>query len=213
MAKQWGFWLPDLQPQLPDCPVPIIEHELKRAAQEFLERTRAWVVVLPPIAVDAGTEEIEIDTFEDDQDLVRVSNVWYDGKRITITTSDALSASYGDNWQDHTGTPTAYLQDTPGIIRFYPVPSVAATSGIVVKAAVKPSESAAGLPDDIVVKYREAIAKGAKARLMLYSDKAWSNPDFGLKYETEFNSAVDKANSSAAASFGSSRMPARPKWC
>jgi hypothetical protein len=52
----WSAWLPDVVPHLPECPIPVIEHELRRAAQLFFEGSRAWRIYVPAIAVAANTE-------------------------------------------------------------------------------------------------------------------------------------------------------------
>jgi hypothetical protein len=208
----WSSWLPDLLPQLPDCPTILVEHEVRRAAQAFFEKTRAWHVTLAAVPVPAATSEVTIAPTDPEQSLVRVSQIWYDGKRLDPVTGDALAEHFGDDWQAHTGVPTAYTQETPAVIRLYPIPVDAALTGLVARVAVKPSETSTGLPDDLAVKFRDSLVTGAKGRLMMYVEKPWSNPKLGMKHESDFNAAIDKAHADAAVSFGKARIASRPKW-
>lgn len=212
MAKAWATWLPDLLPQLPDCPNIIVEHEVKRAAQTFFEKTRAWAVTLDSESVAAGDYEIVL-AASSGQEIVRVNQAWYDGVSLTPGSADYLANQTSDAWQLHQGTPTAFVQETPNVVRLYPIPVNNSTTGLVVRAAIKPSDSASGIPDELAAKYRDAIASGAKGRLMLYANKPWSNPELGMKHEGDFNATMAHANLDAATSSGRSRVSSTPRWC
>lgn len=209
----WSSWLPDLLPQLPECPGITVEHEVRRAAQRFFSGSRAWNVTLPAIPVEAAEDAVAIAPTDHEQDLVRVLQVWYDDNIIEATTGDVLASRFGDNWQNHIGAPIAYIQDSPGVLRLYPVPEARSESGLIARIAVAPSDVSAGIPDNLAIAYRDELAMGAKARLMLHANKPWSAPEFGLKNESDFIAAINRANSSAATSFGKSRIASRPRWC
>ena len=213
MAKAWETWLPDLLPHLPGCPVLIVIHELRRAAQAFFARTRSWNITLDAVPVIAGTTELIIVPADTTIDLVRVSELWYDGKQIYLETADTMAGLYGDNWQLHTGTPSRFIQETPGQVRLYPIPETDATSGLVARIAAMPSDTAIEIADNIAVLYQDELTIGAKSRLMLYPGKPWSNPDLGIKNQNDFNAAIDKARNDASMGFGRARVASKPKWC
>ncbi len=213
MAKAWSYWLPDLLPHVAGVPVLIAEHELLRAAQKFFEGSRAWQATLPAAAVAANQSTVTPVFADTGQELVRVEQAWYDGKPLDITTADDLDAELGDDWTTHTGTPSRFLQLTPGVVTLYPVPNAAAATGLKLRVSIKPSDAATGLPDEMAVKFRDGIHIGAKARLMIYKDKPWTDYNAAAGYATAFESSVTSANIDAARSFGSARKPARPKWC
>lgn len=209
----WSDWYPDLMPHLPGCPAPIVEHELRRACQVFFEGSRAWKKKLPAIAITAGDESKMLTTGDVGIDVVRVEQAWYDGKPLDVFTLEELAGAFSDDWRSHTGTPIAIIQMEPGIVRLYPLPNANATIGLVVEASIKPSDSAAGIPDNHRVKFKEAIASGAKGRLMLYPNKPWSNVDSALAMVSAFDAAVSKSRLEAALSFGGGSIRSRPKWC
>ena len=209
----WSSWFPDLLPQLPGCPGITVEHEVRRSAQRFFSGSRAWNVILPAIPVEAAEDAVAIAPKDTEQDLVRVLHVSYDGNVLEATTGDVLFSRFGGGWQNHIGSPIAYIQDSPGVLRLYPIPEANSASGLVARVAVAPSDASAGIPDNLAIAYRDELAIGAKARLMLYANKPWSAPDLGLKNESDFNAAISRANSSAATSSGKSRIASHPRWC
>lgn len=213
MSRPWSAWHLDLMPHLPGCSITLVEHEVKRAAQEFFEGSRAWRVMLDPIPVAVG--EIEVDVVPDDskQDLVRIEQAWFDDVEITLATAESMSSDYGQDWPKHTGVPSRYLLDTPGVLRPYPVPSADSTVGLVCRISVKPADSATGIPDDLARKFHRQIAAGAKARLMLYAGKPWTNVEMGAVLQQTFNGMIDKANAEAARGFGGARIASRTRWC
>lgn len=213
MARLWSAWLPDLLPQLPSCPTVLVEHELRRAAQEFFGRTRTFKVMLDPIAVLAAQEIVTVVPDDAEQELVRAEHVWYDGKEIPALTADRLSQDYGDDWPTHTGVPCAYFEDAPGSVRLYPIPTDASVTGLTCRASVRPSETATGVPDEIGTAYRKEITSGAKYLLMMYADKPWTNFDLAAKHGGDFEGAIGKHHALAATGYGKSRVTSRKTWC
>lgn len=211
--QAWASWFPDLLPHVPGCPQVLAEHELRRAAQVLMRRTRAWQVDVPAVAVGAGQDVVTVAPPSADHELVRVEAAWYDGRPLEPTTAEALDALYADDWRAHTGTPSKYIQMVPGEIRLYPVPVADAVTGLSVRLSVAPSETAAGLPDDIALRFRDDVQVGAKARLMLYPGRPWTNPELAAVYGQAFDSLVGTATATAARSYSRARIPSRMKWC
>jgi hypothetical protein len=212
MAKAWSYWYPDLLTHVSGCPLPVVDHELRRVAQVFFESTRAWRVMLPVTAVVADQQWITV-AAGTGLELVRVEDAWYDGKPLGIKTSDTLSAEHSGDWTTHTGTPTDIYQFTPGVVGLYPIPLADADTGLKLHLSVRPSDDATGVDDEMAVKFREQILAGAKGRLMAYPDKPWSKPDTAMVHAMAFDSSIGAANLMASRSYGAARIPARPKWC
>lgn len=211
--KLWSTWLQDVRPHVPGCPDLLAEHELRRCAQEFFRRSRAWQVRIPAaIAVTAGTSTVTIATGDAAQDLLRVESIRYDGKELEPVAQDALDKSFGDDWSTHTGFPNRFLQLTPGSVVLYPVPDVDAVTGVTARLSVTPSESSTGLPDDLAIKFYEPIHIGARSRLMLYPGKPWTNYDLAAVYGNAFTDMADAANVQASMSFSRARLASRATW-
>lgn len=209
MDAAWSSWMPDLLPHLPGCPDVLAEYEVRRAAQEFFEKTHAWCVTLDPEGVAAGDQEISL-TPNSGQEIVSVKQVWSGDDELKAETADELSSEFSSNWQLHVGKPVAYVQAMPGVIRLYPIPNE--VSAIVARVSVKPSESCKGIPGEMATKYRRFITSGAKAKLMLYANQPWTNPELGMKHESDFASAVSKVQYAVATNDLRARIPSRPRW-
>lgn len=209
--KTWSFWLPDLLPHLPDCPIPVVERALLRAAQDFMRGSRIWKITLPPIPVTIGIESITI-PMDADKDLVRIEEAWLDGDRLMLITPDELDGDYDDDWTLHTGTPTSLVQYVPGVVTVYPKPLSAALTGLKLKVSVRPSESAIGIIDEISVKYRDALECGALARLMAMPGKAWTNLELSAFHMQNFNAITATATADTARGFNQGRIKSRPTW-
>jgi hypothetical protein len=213
MAKAWSYWYPDLLMHVPGCPIPLAEHELRRTAQAFFKESRAWQDTLPLAPVVAGQDSVTVVFADVGQELVRVEQAFYDGASIGVTTTELLDAGFSDDWTLHYGTPFKIYQITPGVVRLYPIPSADAATGLKLRVSIRPSDLATGLADEMAVKYRDEIHLGAKARLMMYPNKPWTNMEMAAVYASAFDGVIGKANLSAARSFAVARKPANPKWC
>jgi hypothetical protein len=166
-VKEWSSWFPDLLPHVPGCPQILAEHELRRAAQVLMRRTRAWRIDEAARPVVAGQATVSVAPTSAELELVRVEAVWFDGKPLEPVTDDVMDALYSHDWRSDTGTPSRFLQGVPGEIRLYPVPIADAVTGVTMRLSVAPSEGSTGLPDDLAIRFRDEIHVGAKARLML----------------------------------------------
>lgn len=209
--KLWSSWQRDILPHVAGCPTPIIEHELLRAAQEFFSGSRAWIVTYADQTVLATVAEVSLAPASAEQEIVRLEKVWVNGVPADVLSFQEMDRAYGDDWQTHTGTPTAVIQLSPDSVRLYPIPTDSIT--LKVRASVQPSEAATGLPDDMAGQYRMDLVEGAKSKLMMYSKSEWYDPKKAAVHESAFQAAIDSANVSAARSFGAARITARKKWC
>lgn len=213
MATAYTSWLPDIAPHVPGCPNVLIAHEIKRAAQDFFRHTRAWQVIESAVAVSADTQTVTVTPADSGQELVEILSVKYDDNVLTHIAAETLDCRFGDDWEDDTGTPNYYTMLQAGVIRLYPIPSAAATTGIVTRNVVCPSEASTSLPDNIALEYRDAIQMGARARLMMYPNKPWTNVEMGAAYGQAFARMKDKFNAKAAKNHGRARILTRHNWC
>lgn len=209
--KLWSAFLPDLLPHVPGCPEVLAEHELRRAAQLFFEKTRAWKVEIEAIPVAALDVAIQVMPDDSQQEIVRIESAWYDGCSLEVLQHESRAST--SDWQADAGTPYSILMLTPTEARLYPVPDADATTGLRCNVSVKPSDTSNGIPDGLFAKYRDAIVKGAKYQLMLYINKPWSSPELALAFGRMFDNDIASATVSTAKGFGSARIPSRIKWC
>lgn len=212
MAKAWSTFLPDVMPHVPGCPVAVAEHYVRRAAQAFFDRSKAWSVLTASMAVAADQAEVTVVLPDAGTELVRVEQAWLDGRTVVPATARDLDETE-ENWTQQAGTVTRVVMLTPGVVRLFRIPEAAATTGLRLRASVRPSEAATGVPDDIAVQYRDSLIMGAKGMLMTVPKKPWSS-ELGAAMLTAFEAAADAAQFSAVVRGGSvARRPARVSWC
>ncbi len=192
----------------------LAKHELRRAAQAFFASTRAWQIVLAAVPVAADQVEVPVSMNDPlEQDLVRVEAAWFDGRKLGVASVSELDSSEFGDWRARTGAPTRFYQMVPGVVCLYPTPTDAAETGLVFRVAAQPSDAATGIPNDMAVRFTDEIHEGAKARLMLYPNKPWTNLQLAGVHAGAFAAATDSANLAAAKSFSTGRLVSRPKWC
>jgi hypothetical protein len=212
MAKAWSYWYPDLVPQLTGCPDPVIDYELRRVAQDFFERTRAWQVIQAPVAIAKAQALVNIVPADPGQELVRIERAWLDGRPINVTSADTLDARFPDDWSTREGTTTDLVPLSPGVMQLFPLPAAAASTGLKLRLSVRPSDTATGIQDDMAVAWREALACGCRGRLMLQADKPWTNTTMGPLDTSKYEAAVAKANLKAALAYAGGRIASRPSF-
>lgn len=209
----WADWLPDILPHVQECPIPVVEHEVRRAAQEFLGKTRAWKLDLAAMSVSSGNPNVTLSFGAETVLAARIEAAWLDGAALEIVPLSEMSSRFGSGWNADTGTPTVLVPISPSSVRLYPIPNAAATTGLTATIAAIPNEVATGIQEDIATQYRNTIATGAKARLMLYPGKPWQNPDLAAVNNALFQQEIDTGISAVATAGGSGRVAATTRWC
>lgn len=207
----WDAWLPDVLPHVRGCPRLVAEHEIRRAAQLLLERSRAWIVRTPEIAVVAAAPDVTLNLGDATRDLVRIERAWFDGLPLTPRAVGELADMVGMDWRDQSGTPDSIVQVSPGAVRLYPTPVADGTFDA--ECSVKPGESATGVPDDIAAAHRMIIATGAKGALMLMPRVEWQDLKLGAALLQGFENAINAAVVGVASGHGRAARRPSVAWC
>jgi hypothetical protein len=116
--------------------------------------------------------------------VLRVRNVWVNGIELDATRMPGPSQQLGFPVGFNSGVER-------GSVSLYPTPGQ--TGEIVCRVTYGPKMSATTLPDFLMDRYAEAIAAGAKARLMLMPGVQWSNPSLAGYYDGVFSSGITSA--------------------
>ena len=206
MAKAWSAFYPDVIPDLPGAPFPLVDHHLRNAAIDFCERSKALVVDLDPIDAVSGLQAYDL-PLPSGTDLVEIAGARFSGKKITPKSPAYLDANRED-WNTEQGTPEHYTQQGKDSLLLVPIPQVDAATAIKIKAAVKPSNTSTGVDDWFYAQFRKAIAAGCKAVMMAMPDEKWSNPDRVALNAGIFDAAANDATGDAANGF----TRARPRF-
>ena len=140
------------------CPTAVLRDAILQAAEDFCERTWLWKDYLTLEAVE-GQVEYALQPPRS-ADILAVAEVAVDGVRAEFTTPDRAT------------------------IRFWAAPQ----AGLEIKAlaVLKPSRTAKTLPDFLWDEWQDAIAAGARYKLLDMAGSDWFSPQLSDKYRLEF---------------------------
>lgn len=169
MTTPYTNFLPEVLPYLRDCPDPVAVAAIRDACIDFCDRTLWWQFEHPSIPGVAGTAGYTL-SLPAETSLSQVVQAFYSGVAVEAVTPDQLNASAAylgfNDWRDRDGTPTAITQLSTGTITLYPNPVVADATGLKLIVALRPTRASTGVLDDIYERFAEAIAFGARARVL-----------------------------------------------
>ena len=190
-------FLPHLLPDLPGCPDSIVKQQLLFAVIEFCQETHAWNEIQDPIQVRERVNEIDVDTPTGAR-IVAVKDVWASSRKLRPVTMPQLFELI-PNWQIAEGSePTYYNASTDyRTMRIFPIPIDVNDSTLTLRVAYAPKMDATSIPDELAIKYWDALIGGAKARLMVIPGKAWTNSQMSAYNRGIFNDGILKAKISA----------------
>lgn len=150
--KTWDAFFPDVLPMLvgTGVPDPTIVHQLRRAAQTFCTKTRAWKVVLDSTLTTDGTTVYDLE-LERNVELVRLESATLNGQPYAVWRAGDDACGRFVSTQDG-----KTIEISQGVGPNLP---------LVLTCSVKPGNAATGIDDAIFDSYAEVIALGAVARL------------------------------------------------
>lgn len=182
----WKDFFPLILPEVADCPEPVVEAHLRRTAIEFANDTAVWTADADPISVVAGQGTYDLDSPETDSVVCGVSELWYAGKRIKFIPL-AQMRRYGTHWPSDKGEVVGFTQRTENTVTLYKTPTAALANAINATVILRPSPTAAGVPDWLGQKYMDTLVAGAKARLMAMVGMPWSHAQGATLYGGIYN--------------------------
>ena len=187
--KAWADFHPYVLPDVPGCPEPMLDQALRETARDFCTRTKAWAEWMDPLTAssaralyefepDAGTEVV----------AALAATVGEDG--YAVIGAQALPAAWQDGKQGCVKDKTLIHVSSKEFI-LYPAPS--AGQRITLQLALRPTMAGTGVGDVIFDEFAEAIAAGAKAKLMARPRKEWTDLQSAAMYGMEFERRVTLA--------------------
>lgn len=193
-------WLPEVLPQVPECPELLAINAIRNACIEFCLQTNWWqddygttaitTAILPYAFVTAagvGVAQILVAKLK--------------GTPLADTNINELDSKIV-GWRAATGDPRALFQPLPGVADFYPRPAGTDSYDIFMRVAYTPLRAATTVDSTVYEAWMEEIAAGAIGRLMAIPAKAWSNPDGSKHYYAIFYSGKVQAATEASRSYG-----------
>lgn len=167
---------------------PKIDFALRQAAIDFCQRTKTWRYEDDFQVTDSDAEQI---ITPNGSVLLDLELVQFDGCDL-IPKTPAWLDDHAHGWRTNCNDsgPSKYVTQTEmNTIRLVPY----ADGHVNIYAWLKPSQDCEDLPDYLGNQYRETIAHGALARLLMMPGMPFSNPNLAGMFITLFNNALDSS--------------------
>lgn len=200
MATALTAFLSEVMPSVPGCPHPVAINAVRSAARELCEKAPIWKNTPTAINVVAGTMEY---AFAPATGTLVAGVVFaaYNGNEIFPKTEQQLDA-IDPAWRTtSSGDPKYYTQLSQRQIALVPKPGTTLSGGLVLRVSLKPSPTATTVDDSVYEEWREEIAAGALARLMMMPNKPWTNQDEAVFQAGLFMNGIRKAQKRAEDSY------------
>lgn len=179
--KELSEFLPAINPFAPGCAKPTAFNWIRQAAAEFCERTRLWRYE-DQFKVVADDEFIAV---PNGVVIHEIESAAFDGRPLTPRSISDLDKENG-RWREDMGSPSGITQASPDTLRL--VPRSAGT--LTLSVFLKPSMDADEVPDWMVDQYRQVIADGALARILVIPNQSFTNVDMAAVFSQSFQAAL-----------------------
>lgn len=195
--------------ELPSVPRALALRALADSAKEFCTRSHAWRQALVPHTVRAGSPVVELMP-EPGTAIVAVKDVRLMGRRIEPMPVEALDMQTS---LPPAGSPVVFTQVSPDAIHLGRAPAEDDTLMITAALAPELGNTTVNLPDPLIDEYGEAIAHGAKMRLVRQVNQPWADVPLAAMYAVQYYSQITAAKSRTFDALGEATVRVRaPHW-
>jgi hypothetical protein len=195
--KSWSDFYDLILPDVPGCPLAMADLALRQSAISFCEQSLAWKYEHPLISVVSSIAQYAF-VLPDGAAVHALTYAALDGKELV----SAMPEAEREILRNSSGTP-AYVLAGGTFLKLVPKPD--GPGALSVSVVLKPSPSAAGIDDSVFDEYRQAVAHGALARLMLSPRKPYTNAQLAPYHAQQF--AIQSADAGTRAAKGHTRAP------
>lgn len=190
-----------VMPDVPSCPEALATDKLRLAAREFFSRSALWRVYFNDLDTVIGQRQYALTPDSGlEADVTGIAQVWYRGTRIWPRSVKELNEMYA-NLDTATGAPSYYNLASLNSVDLYPKPTTAVADSLKVWAILAPKTTSTYLRDEDN-HWKEAIAAGAKAKLMMIQKKPYTDLELAMFWRKQFDDGVAEAKSWFASGTG-----------
>ena len=190
----WSALFDDVLPSVPGVPQVYATACIQDAAIEFFERAKCWTEESDAINAVANTKEYafvksSLSTGASPQ-VVEFRQVFWNGMELDFVSQ--LDAERGhQNWMTLSGSqPKEYLSIKPNYVRLIPYPTASVTGAIKMNCTLRPTKSSTGIEDYLLEEFRDAIACGAKAKILATPGKPYASLQDAAIEKDAFETAI-----------------------
>lgn len=192
----WAETLDLIAIELPQCPKAVAMQCAKLAVIEFCVDSGVWLHYPDALDVDAGSRDVVIEPPAGAR-IAGVTSAQLNGRELDPTTIRDLTLNYS-NWQAKAGTPTACWIDENDTLKLFPMPSVAATGGLVCVVWAAPKLTSDSFPAWIWDTHHRPIAAKAKYIAFKMAKKPWSDGNLAIAADGEYRELLADVRSKVA---------------
>ncbi len=203
--RDFDTLLPRILTRAVQVPEPAAIDAIRESVVDLCEQARVWAV---DDDFPMSGEQPEIMFVPSGALLFELAAVTFRGKPLKPASIAYLTERY-DHWLNDCGAPAFYTQREPNTL--WVVPSQPGSS-IHIRAYLKPSDRAEGVPGYILDQHREVIADGALARLLAIPDQPWSNPQLAAAHGMRAQNKIDAISSNYLKGQQSAPLRTRPSF-
>jgi len=193
MAILFEDYLTEVRQDVPGCPENTMIQAVRNACIELCEKSLIWRENLAVTDVVQGTDKYQLVSADTEAAIHYPIHVAYNETALSPKTEEELDIlDYAWRTADE-NVPTFYLMEAAGLLWLNRKPNASILGGLVVRVSIKPAADSTGAEDFIYNDWHEAIAHGAKRRLMEVAGKKWSNQKQSLYHGAKFNFYINQA--------------------
>lgn len=192
MAIATDKFITRIERECPGAPTELMRQALIDAASEFCTLSRSWTEIADAQLVVGGVNDYEVD-LPSAAVALHIDDIWCGVNKLAEKTMRQIMVLM-PTWQTAVGSVPLYYNAEFNIdgLRVYPMPDGINPSDLRIKGVFQPGETAQTLPDYMWNRWRDVLASGAKAKLMLMPGVTWSKPDLVRVHEAIFmNGCMD----------------------
>ena len=151
---------------------PLAKQALIDSAITFCDQSLAVTVNLDPMTIPIGTSAMELEA-PDQTTIAQILLVWFDKQLLNPVPYGQLTNIFREDGQpvDYT---VEYIEEVVNLM-VYPAPNKLVSSGLLVRAALRPTRDATQLHDILYQRYSDGIISGAISILCSMPDQPWTD--------------------------------------
>lgn len=188
--------------ELPSVPEALALRALSDATREFCTRTHAWQAPVPRVTLREGRRQYQL--YPDiGLQVVALKEVRYNDRRLTAVPVEKLRRAFTT---PQSAEPTAYAQTSATSLELAAPASSEGRLTVLAALTLALNSVESELPDVLVDEWGEAIASGAKSRLVRQASQPWYAPDAAVIYSVPFYTAINEAKLRTMTSLGQAEL-------
>jgi hypothetical protein len=183
--KAWSLFYPYVMPEVIGAPEPLVDQALRLAARDFCQRGTAWVEFQDELRPLESSNRFEFDV-PSGAELVKVLSAVVGTTELDVFSNGDLPADWTNARSTTLRNKLVHLEGDEFLV--FPLP----TEPIRLRLAFKPMLSATTVGDEVLNKWGEDVAAGAKSRLMAMRGMPFTDLTSSAINKAQFESAIHR---------------------